>query len=96
MLCGVWGLSSLTKDCTRIPCIWKHVVLTPEPPGKSPEVTFFFFLILLIYLFGAVVDIHCWVGFLCLWPWGLLSSCGLPIVVASLVAEHRLWVHRLQ
>ena len=43
-----------------------------------------------------MVDIHCWVGFLCLWPGGALSSCELPTVVASLVAERRLWVHRLQ
>ena len=52
MLCGVWGLSSLTKDCTRIPCIWKHVVLTPEPPGKSPEVTFFFFNSTDLFIWG--------------------------------------------
>ena len=28
--------------------------------------------------------------------WGLLSSCGLPIVVAPLAPERRPWVHRLR
>ena len=36
MLCGMWDLSSLTRDQTRAPCNWKRGVLTTGLPG-SPD-----------------------------------------------------------
>ena len=52
-----------------------------------------------IYLFLAVQDFHYWVRFFSgCGEWGLLSSAvhRLLIEVASLGADHRLLVHRLQ
>ena len=57
------------------------------------------FIYLLIYLFMAVLGLHCCVrGFSSCGERGLLFLVvrGLLIAVASLVAEHRLQVHGLQ
>ena len=33
---GIWDLSSLTRDRTSGPWMWKRRVITTGPPGKSP------------------------------------------------------------
>ena len=38
------GSSSLTRDQVQAPWHWEHGVLTTGLPGKSPHVSFFFFL----------------------------------------------------
>ena len=35
--CGMWDLSSLTRDQTWVPLRWEHRVSTTRPPGKSPK-----------------------------------------------------------
>ena len=58
-----------------------------------------FLIILFIYLFLAALGLHCCVrAFSGCSKQGLLFVAvhGLLIAVASLVAEHRLWVHELQ
>ena len=37
---SIWDLSSPTRDRTHSPCIGKHRVLTPGPPGKSQAKNF--------------------------------------------------------
>ena len=68
--------------------------LTIAPPGKSWSRIIIIFLINeFIYLFLAVFGLHCCTqAFSSCGEWGLLfvEVCGLLIVVASLVAEHRL------
>ena len=38
--CGMWNLSSLTRDWTSGPCIGSARILTTGPPGKSHNQTF--------------------------------------------------------
>ena len=54
---------------------------------------FFFLIVLFIYIFLAVLGLHCCLGFSLLVTSGSYSSvavCGLLIVVASLAAEYEL------
>ena len=67
--------------------------LTTAPPGKSLHPLFKKLISLFIYLFLAALGLHCctWAFSSCGEPGLLLVAVhGLPIFVASLVAEHRL------
>ena len=67
--------------------------LTTEPPGKSHDTVFFFFLIYFIYLFLAALGLRCCTrAFSSCNEQGLLFVVvhGLLTAVASLVAEHGL------
>ena len=85
---------------------WKHRVLTTGPPGNSPNVQLlllllflnFFGVCLFIYLFMAVLGLRfCARAFSSCGKWGpLFIAVRRPLtVVASLVVEHRLQMHRL-
>ena len=80
----------------------KSPISCSQSEYKKGHISFslFFFLInLFIYLFLAALGLHCCVrAFSSCGERGLLFVAvrGLLIVVASLVAEHGLWVHGLQ
>ena len=65
---------------------------TAEPPGKCSKFNIYLFIVLLICLFLALLDLRC---FLVLshcgeWGYSLVAVHGLLIAGASPVAEHRL------
>ena len=84
-------IRSVGRKDDKIPCALFFMFLSPL---SSPAFQFLKKLIYLVsfFFFLALLGLPC-----CVWSF---SSCGEPgllfIVVASLVAEHRLWVHGLQ
>ena len=92
----MWHVGSYFPDqgSNRHPLQWKRGVLTTGPPGNSPGMPFFFFLInLFIYLFMAALGLNCCaLAFSSCGERGLLFVvvCRLRITVASLVVEHGL------
>ena len=65
---------------------------TAEPPGKCNKFNIYLFIVLLICLFLAVLDLRCFLVLSHCGEWGYSSVAvhGLLIAGASLVAEHRL------
>ena len=59
--------------------------------GRTSMKDWKYLRILLEGFFGCSGSLLLHMDFLWLWRVGLLSSCGLLTVVASVVAEHRLW-----
>ena len=87
LTCSQWMGNHGCFLCSRVNTkIWSRIIII-------------FLINEFIYLFLAVFGLHCCTqAFSSCGEWGLLfvEVCGLLIVVASLVAEHRLQAHRLQ
>ena len=59
--CGMWGLSSPTRDLNLCPLHWKCGVLSTGPPGKS--------LFLFFKFYWSIVNLQCRVSFRCTAQW---------------------------
>ena len=81
-------LLGLLQGLLLVTCAARHATCCPFPRR------FFLYTIYIIYLFLAVLDPLCCVGFSA--AFSLVMVCGLLIAVASLVVEHRLSARSLQ
>ena len=88
-----WSPPLWPKDSSILTCSCMHSYKSISFSLCSHFLFFKIFIYLFIYLFLAALGFHCCSqAFSSCSEWGLLfvAVCGLPIVVASLVAEHGL------